>query len=84
MEQATNQGTGTMENITATRTMMGDSTHARHAGSDKTLCGRKAFGTMNSPHSVEEQVTCQKCRRAAGMSYIVYKGSRTIHMPAKN
>lgn len=58
--------------IEATRTMQGNATHARVVGSSRTLCGRQAFGQVfaDSANTPERLVSCHKCRKSAGWSYL--------------
>lgn len=60
-----------MMDIEATRTRQGNTTHARYAGSQRTLCGKRAFGRVfaEAADDPEQLVSCHRCRRVAGWSY---------------
>lgn len=62
-----------------TRTFWGNGTHLR-TGTERTLCGVDSFGGMAwlTPDRYETQITCQKCRKAAGLSHFVTKPRTNI------
>ena len=60
--------------LEAARTPSGNGTHLRQVGTKSALCGVGTYCRfMIDGDRFESHVTCQKCRKAAGLSHYVTK-----------